>query len=122
MNAADAMKLAILLDRIQELAEAINSRPSTHGSNYLNSDRPFTLECEVGQRFIRLVTGTVEARDRSVHAFVDITNGDIIKSAGWKAPQKGKHGLAVRGNLLDTADFDRLLKVADRYGSYLYQR
>lgn len=116
MNAQEAIKLATIIDRVRELSEAI--------------DAP--LECEVGKRFIRLVTGDVSdiplraggfaLVHRSVHAFVDITNGDIIKSAGWKAPQKGVNGLAVRGNLLDDQDFARILKVADKYGSYLYQR
>lgn len=103
MNAADAIKLATLLDRVAELAEKIGT----------------PLQCEVGPKFIRLVQGG-DGLGRSVHAFVDITNGDIIKAAGWKAPQKGKHGLAVRGNLLDDKDFQRILSVADKYGSYLY--
>jgi hypothetical protein len=106
MNAADAIRLATILDRVNDLAEAIGT----------------PLEAEVGQRFIRLVAGTAENHDRYVHAFVDRNTGDLIKAAGWKAPQKGVNGLAVRGNLLDDADFDRILKVADRYGSYLYQR
>lgn len=102
MNSSDAIKLAILLDRITELGTAIGE----------------PIECEVGQRFIRLVIGA--PGNRHVHAFVDLSTGDIIKAAGWKAPQKGKNGLAVRGNLTDDADFARILGVADKYGSYLY--
>lgn len=104
MNAADAKHLALILDRVVELSDAIGE----------------PLEAEVGQRFIRLVVSS--GSQRHVHAFVDITNGDIIKSATWKAPQKGVHGLAVRGNLLDDDDFARILSVADKYGSYLYAR
>lgn len=104
MNAADARQLTAILDRVNDLAGAIGT----------------PLEAEVGQRYIRLVIDS--HGQRHVHAFVDRTNGDIIKAAGWKAPQKGVHGLAVRGNLLDTVDFARILSVADQYGSYLYQR
>jgi len=99
MNSADAIKLAILLDRIQELATAI--------------DAP--LDCEVGKRFIRLVTG--EPGHRHVHAFVEIATGDLLKAAGWKAPAKG-----ARGNLIDDTSFQHILTIADKYGSYLYKR
>ena len=70
MNANDAIKLATILDRVAELATAI--------------DVP--LECEVGQKFIRIVN---PVHGRSVHAFVDIATGDLLKAAGWKAPAKG---------------------------------
>jgi len=33
---------------------------------------------------------------RSVHCFVDLSNGDLYKAATWKAPAKG-----VRGNISD---------------------
>ncbi len=100
MNAADAIRLAQLIDRATELGEAIGD----------------PLECEVGKRFIRLVQGRA-AGHASVHAFIDIATGDLLKAAGWKAPAKG-----ARGNVLDDADFARILSVADRYGSYLYLR
>lgn len=35
-------------------------------------------------------------RDGSAHAFVDKTNGDVLKPASWKAPAKG-----ARGNIFD---------------------
>ena len=105
-TAADSIRLTILFDRIQELADKLG----------------VTFECEVGQKFIRIVQSTSNSGGRHVHAFVDITNGDLIKAAGWKAPAKGVNGLAVRGNLIDVTDFARILSVADRYGSYLYAR
>ena len=36
-------------------------------------------------------------RGGSVHCFVDKTNGDVLKAAGWKAP--AKH---ARGNIFDS--------------------
>jgi hypothetical protein len=97
-TAADAIRLATILDRVSELAAAIGE----------------PLECEVGKRFIRLVASPYPP-SRHVHAFVEIETGNLLKAAGWKAPAKG-----ARGNLLDDADFARILSVADKYGSYLY--
>jgi hypothetical protein len=70
-----------------------------------------------GQRFLRIVMTVSQAGGRSVHAFVDSTNGDLLKAAGWKAPAKG-----ARGNLLDDADFQRILDGCDWAGGYLYIR
>ena len=57
-------------------------------------------------RVVQMSTG-----QRSSYAFVD-NDGNVYKSAGWKAPAKG-----VRANLatLDMAN-------VDEYGSWLYRR
>jgi hypothetical protein len=55
-----------------------------------------TLETMPGKRYIRIVRGDVSNGQRSVHCFVDQTNGDVLKAAGWKAP--AKH---ARGNIFD---------------------
>jgi hypothetical protein len=47
-----------------------------------------------GKRYVRVVR--TDPGSRSVHVFVDITNGDILKPASWKAP--AKH---ARGNIFD---------------------
>ena len=52
---------------------------------------------------------------RSVHSFVELSTGDLLKAAGWNAPAKG-----VRFNLLQ--ELDKVTAVADPYGSYLYKR
>jgi len=99
-TAADAIRLATILDRVGELAEAIGK----------------PLDCEVGKRYIRLVLShNDDGSGRYVHAFVDIATGDLLKAAGWKAPAKG-----ARGNLLDDESFAAVLAKADPYGSYLY--
>ena len=48
----------------------------------------------IGKRYAKIILD-----DRTVHSFVDMENGDIIKGT-WKAPIRtpGK-GLAVRGNI-----------------------
>ena len=80
--------------------------------------KPDMVYPEYGRRFTRIV---IEGTQRSVHAFVDMTNGDVIKAAGWKAPHKGKNGLAVRFNLVDDDSRERGFSAIDPYGSYLYE-
>ena len=76
----------------------------------------YSYTCDTpGKRYVRIV---MSARGhRSVHAFYDIKNGDVLKAAGWKAPAK-----IVRFNLLDTDSFDRMIEVCDWSGHYLYLR
>lgn len=53
------------------------------------------IEFEPGRRYIRLIE-TGESQ-RSCFGFIDATNGDVLKSAGWKSPAKN----FARGNLFD---------------------
>ncbi len=53
---------------------------------------------------------------RSAHAFVDMNNGDVYKSATWSAPAKG-----VRYNLMDEQSCEQMYKRADWAGGYLYK-
>jgi len=43
-----------------------------------------------GSRYVRVVRA--EPGSRSVHCFVDKTNGDVLMAAGWKAPAKNPRG------------------------------
>ena len=54
---------------------------------------PSVWRLDVGQKRIRVV------RDNSVHCFIDLASGDVLKAAGWKAP--AKH---ARGNIFDDAN------------------
>ncbi len=50
-----------------------------------------------GRRYAKLtVTSDGDAGQTSVHCFVDTTNGDVLKAAGWTGP--AKH---ARGNVFD---------------------
>lgn len=57
------------------------------------------LRWEEGSRYIRVFLGT------SVFCFIDKKNGDILKAATYKAPQKN----GVRGNVLFDIDRNRLV-------------
>lgn len=49
------------------------------------------ISYEVGKRYARLITVIYDTQ-RSAYGFVDLTNGDLLKAAGWKSPAKGKRG------------------------------
>jgi hypothetical protein len=56
-----------------------------------------TFEVERGPKNVRVVR--VDGGGRSVHCFVDIATGNVLKAAGWKAP--ARH---ARGNIFDAAN------------------
>lgn len=70
------------------------------------------------RKYYRLVmkykTGS---KQRSVHAFIDKTTGDVYKSASWKAP--AKH---IRYNLIDDKSRELCYSKCDWSGAYLYLR
>lgn len=68
-----------------------------------------------GRKFTRVVMDV--SGQRSVHAFIDNQTGDVLKSAGWKAPAKG-----VRFSLTDDSSRATLLVVCEFTGGYLYAR
>jgi hypothetical protein len=47
-----------------------------------------------GRKFARIVI--TQGSSRSAYGFVDLATGDLLKSASWKTPAKGK-----RGNIFD---------------------
>jgi hypothetical protein len=104
---------ALLDEYVAALQEMLNKH--AEGRPYLSQ----TVSVEVGRKFARVV---LRGSQTMVHAFVDIETGDVIKAAGWKAPQKDKGGLAVRYRLADPADKARCFEEMDPYGSYLYKR
>jgi hypothetical protein len=53
-----------------------------------------TFEIERGPKNVRVVR--VDGSSRSVHCFVEIASGTVLKAAGWKVP--AKH---ARGNIFD---------------------
>lgn len=63
-----------------------------------------------GKRYIRVVAERGSG-GRSVYCFVDTTNGDVLKAAGWKAP--AKH---ARGNIFAA---DPVAGVTEYGGAYL---
>lgn len=50
-----------------------------------------TFEYTVGRRYVKVIA-VLGNTQRSVHCFVDMKNGDVLKSAGWNKPAKGARG------------------------------
>lgn len=66
-----------------------------------------------GKKFDKLVQGPTADHHTSVAGFIDRSNGDLYKAAGWAAP--AKHVRFAGENLMTSA-----LAAADPFGGYLY--
>jgi hypothetical protein len=61
---------------------------------------PSTLRADFGSRYAKIIrttwhkdgSGVINKNQDSVHAFIDRTNGDVLKPASWKAPAKHNRG------------------------------
>ena len=62
--------------------------------NFTHSS-PDDITVDFGNKYARVVHQ--KGVQRSVHTFVNMINGDILKSAGWKAPAPN----GVRGNFFE---------------------
>ena len=60
--------------------------------------KPDFVTADIGTRYAKVVKNDSLNGSRSVHTFVDMENGNILKAGGWKAPQPN----GVRGNIFDT--------------------
>ena len=69
-----------------------------------------------GKKYAKIIHVISGSGQRSAHAFVDLTTGDVYKSASWTAPAKG-----IRYNLMDDNSREEMYKRADWAGSYLYK-
>ena len=66
---------------------------------------PPEITVDYGKKYARVVKNDQLNGGRSVHTFVNMLNGDILKSGSWKAPQKN----GVRGNIFaDNLGADRV--------------
>ena len=66
-----------------------------YGEQYPNLE-PSTFAFKPGRKYAKVMVTTQPGGATSVHCFVDRTNGDVLKPAGWNAP--AKH---ARGNIFD---------------------
>lgn len=82
---------AAAVERFLDGAQAIVD--ADHAAHYPNIPGT-TLSLEWGRRYVKVVAAY--GVQRSVWAFLDQTNGDVLKPSGWNAP--AKH---ARGNLFD---------------------
>jgi len=70
----------------------------------------------VGPKYIKIYD-VERGQRRAIHAFVNKSNGDLLKPAGFNAPAKG-----ARGNVLNFNFMQMLKKRFDVHGGHLYRR
>jgi hypothetical protein len=68
-------------------------RDAAYMAEHFNSLPANEFRVNFGTRYVRVMRGT------SAHAFIDRSNGDVLKPATWKAP--AKH---ARGNIFDASN------------------
>ena len=78
-----------------------------------NMDKPDNYFYDLVTRGSKYYKVVMNARgSRSVYCFINKRNGDILKSAGWRAPAKG-----ARGSVLVTESYAN----SDWSGGWLYK-
>ena len=99
-------------ERLTSYVEMIQGKMNAYykAMNFTHSN-PDDITVDYGKKYARVVHEN--GVQRSVHTFVNMINGDILKSGGWKAPAPN----GVRGNIFEN-DFGA--SVVNEYGaSYL---
>jgi hypothetical protein len=66
--------------------KGINNKNLQHMSQNFPSLAVPAIHANDGRRYIKVI------RSDSVHAFIDKTNGDVLKPATWRAPAKHARG------------------------------
>lgn len=84
---ADSAALSSWLNGAQQIV-------SKHMAENYPNNPVARLELEFGRKYIKV--WAVEPGSKRIHAFIDASNGDVLKPAGCKAP--AKH---ARGNIFD---------------------
>ena len=91
-------------ERVYKLAECLKTNYESRGYN-----STINVTVKKGRKYFKVIT------DNSVHAFVDVKNGNVYKPASWNKPAE-----IVRFNLLQ--DPQDCFNKCDCNGSYLYLR
>ena len=97
---------AEILSYCEMLCEALN----------LDSPDSHTFTVETARKYHKVIM-TTHGTNRSIHAFVDVKTGAVLKPASFKAPAKG-----IRYNLLDPISREKCLTRAGLCNHYLYNR
>ena len=79
-----------LLEYVNKL---YNEHKNYYAKNFPNLTPP-TFSINFGKKYGKVIRDN--GSQKSVHCFVDLSNGDLLKAASWKIPTKGK-----RGNITD---------------------
>jgi len=83
-------------ERINGYIEMVQDKMNAYWEqmNFTHSD-PDNITVDYGNKYARVVHQN--GAQRAVHTFVNMINGDILKSGSWKAPAPN----GVRGNIFE---------------------
>lgn len=76
-------------EQLQAVVDYAQKVINAHNLEYKQNE---LIKVEMGKRYARLVK---EGTQRFCYGFVDMTNGDLLKAASWKIPEKN----FARGNV-----------------------
>ncbi len=72
-------------------------------------EAPPTVTAEKGRRYVRLIRTNDAGKGASAcYGFLDLTNGDLLKPASWKAPERNFARGNVHANKLDCCGWCRI--------------
>jgi len=95
--------------KIKEAIESLkNDCQKMLDDNYKDNVNKPTLSISYGKKYAKLISKNQFSAGGSAWCFIDITNGDILKTASWNAP--AKH---ARGNVLN----DNRMKSVSPFGA-----
>lgn len=105
----------LLAERLQTFCEVLTRREQERNPDYMQH---YTFEG--GPKYYRIVAHYTYG-GKAAHAFVNKTNGDLLKCGGWSGPQRSKDGKGYSNfNLLNDLSFQALLDRAEFTSSYTY--
>ena len=83
---------------LRVFVEGCQNIHTDHMARHLPNVTPDQISSKIGERYAKIIRARDEEQGigTTVHCFVDMTNGDVLKAASWKAP--AKH---ARGNIFD---------------------
>ena len=109
-------KDVMIIVRAQQYAEVLTEKLHAEWEHAVRNGEHFSLaKAKHGMKYVRVLSGS------SVHAFVDLANGDVMKPASWAGPVKNAAGKTRPSyNLLDDESFADLILDCEFTGGYLY--
>jgi hypothetical protein len=72
-------------NQIDIFLSLIQKRSDEHFKEHLKNLEPAILTAHYGRSYCKIVSTRGQ---RTVYCFIDLSNGDILKAATWKAPAK----------------------------------
>lgn len=90
------------------LCDALEADYSKNGACASWNSRKYVVE--TGRKYLKVIMVEDSTGSRSVHAFVDKSNGLLFKAASWNAPAKGAR-----------FDLKNGVPAVDWAGGYLYR-